>query len=223
MNTDHLKKMTAEAALDHVEPGDVVGVGTGSTTDFFIEGLARVKSRIDGAVASSESSATKLKRHGIPVFDLNQVGPLPLYVDGADETTRHLHLIKGGGGALTREKIVAQACEKFVCIADQSKLVDRLGTFPLPIEVIPMARSMVARTLVQLGGWPELRSGFVTDNGNVIVDVRNLDLDNPMDMERQLNQIPGVVTVGLFALRGADILLLGGDNGIQTLIAEFNP
>ncbi len=223
MNTDHLKKMTAEAALEHVEPGDVVGVGTGSTTDFFIEGLARIKSRIDGAVASSESSATKLKRHGIPVLDLNQVGSLPLYVDGADEATRHLHLIKGGGGALTREKIVAQACEKFVCIADQNKLVDRLGTFPLPIEVIPMARSLVARTLVQLGGWPELRSGFVTDNGNVIVDVRNLDLDNPMAMERQLNQIPGVVTVGVFALRGADILLLGRDNGIQTLKSEINP
>lgn len=217
MNADAMKRAAAEAALAFVEVGDVVGVGTGSTANFFIDGLARIKSKIDGAVASSEATAAGLREHGITVLDLNRVGELPLYVDGADEATRHLHLIKGGGGALTREKIVAGASEKFVCIADRSKLVDRLGAFPLPLEVIPMAQSLVGRSIAALGAQPALRAGFTTDNGNRILDARNLDIDNPVEMERRLNQIPGLVTVGLFALRGADVLLLGGDDGVQEL------
>lgn len=217
MNADAMKRAAAEAALAFVEVGDVVGVGTGSTANFFIDGLARIKNKIDGAVASSEATAVGLREHGIAVLDLNRVGELPLYVDGADEATRHLHLIKGGGGALTREKIIAQASEKFVCIADRSKLVDRLGAFPLPFEVIPMAQSLVGRRLAALGAQPALRAGFTTDNGNRILDARNLDIDNPVEMERRLNQIPGLVTVGLFALRGADVLLLGGDDGVQEL------
>jgi ribose 5-phosphate isomerase A len=217
MNSESMKKAAAEAALDYVQTGDIVGVGTGSTANYFIDGLGRIKSKIDGAVASSEASAARLAGHGIEVMDLNNVGQLPIYVDGADEATRHLHLIKGGGGALTREKIVAQMSEKFVCIADHSKLVSRLGEFPLPVEVIPMAQSMVAREMFKFGGQPELRNGFTTDNGNIILDVRNLDIENPVELERQMNQVPGVVTVGLFALRGADVLLLGTADGVEEL------
>ena len=218
MNSDQMKKAVADAALEYIENGDIVGVGTGSTANYFIDGLATMKSRIDGTVASSEASAERLRGHGIDVLELNDVGTLRIYVDGADEATRHLHLIKGGGGALTREKIVAEAAEKFICIADQSKLVDRLGAFPLPIEVIPMARSLVARAITRLGGQPELRTGFTTDNGNVILDIHNLEISNPPELETTINQIPGVVTVGLFARHGANILLLGGPNGVETLV-----
>ena len=217
MNQDTLKQSVALAALDYVQVGDVVGVGTGSTANFFIDGLAKMKGKIDGTVASSEASATRLRAHGIDVLDINHVSKLPIYVDGADEATKNRHLIKGGGGALTREKIVAQASEKFVCIADESKLVDRLGQFPLPIEVIPMAQSLVSRQLVKMGGQPALRMGFTTDNGNIIVDVNNLNIDNPIEMERQINQIPGVVTVGIFAIRSADVLLISSNQGIKTI------
>ena len=214
MSRDQAKKTAADAALEYIQSGDIVGVGTGSTADFFIDGLARIKGRIDGAVSSSDASAARLRSHGIEVLELNDVGNLRIYVDGADEATRHRHLIKGGGGALTREKIVAEASESFVCIADHGKLVDRLGAFPLPVEVIPMARSMVARALVQMGGAPVWRSGFRTDNHNVILDVHNLDIQDPLELERRINQIPGVVTAGLFARRGADLLLLGQDRGV---------
>ena len=217
MNQDELKKQVAEAALEYVEAGTIIGVGTGSTANMFIDALARIKGRIEGTVASSNASAERLKGHGIPVLDLNSVDELSVYVDGADESTRHLHLIKGGGGALTREKIVAACSRKFVCIADQSKLVDVLGTFPLPVEVIPMARSYVARQLVKLSGVPELRSGFTTDNGNVILDVHNLDILDPVKMETEIGLITGVVTVGLFARRPADVLLLGTPDGVRTL------
>lgn len=217
MNQDEMKKQAAEAALEYIEIGGVIGVGTGSTANHFIDALSKIKGKIDGTVASSEASAARLRSHGIQVLELNEVGDLPLYVDGADEATRHLHLIKGGGGALTWEKIVAGASEKFVCVADQSKLVDVLGTFPLPVEVIPMARSFVARQLVKRGGLPELRVGFTTDNGNAILDVHNLDILEPKKMEAELNNIPGVVTVGIFALRPADILILGTGSGIDKL------
>ncbi len=218
MTQDEMKKAVAEQALEFVEPG-VIGVGTGSTANHFIDALARIKGRIEGAVASSEATAQRLRQHGIPVLDLNTVGELPLYVDGADEITRHMHMIKGGGGALTREKIVAACSRKFVCIADESKLVDRLGRFPLPVEVIPMARSYVARELVRLGGQPRLREGFVTDNGNVILDVHNLEILNPVELETTLNQITGVVTNGLFARRPADVLLMGTPQGVVMLKA----
>lgn len=217
MTKDEMKKAAAEAALDYVEAGTIVGVGTGSTANFFIDALARIKHKIEGTVASSVASAKRLEAHGIPVLDLNETGELPLYVDGADEANKYLHLIKGGGGALTREKIVAAASRKFVCIADESKLVDVLGAFPLPIEVIPMARSLVAREIVKLGGRPELRAGFVTDNGNVILDVHGLQIMEPAKLEAELNNIPGVVTNGIFALRPADVLILGGANGVRTL------
>lgn len=217
MTRDEQKKQAAEAALEYVEAGAVVGIGTGSTANHFIDALARIKNRIDGTVASSEASAARLKSHGISVFDLNSVGDLPLYVDGADESNRHLQLVKGGGGALTREKIVAAASRKFVCIADDSKLVDVLGAFPLPIEVIPMARSYVARQIVKLGGTPILREGFVTDNGNLIIDVHNLSIVNPPALERQLDGIAGVVTNGLFSLRPADVLILGSEEGVRKL------
>jgi ribose 5-phosphate isomerase A len=219
MSKEELKKRVAIAALDYVEFGTVIGVGTGSTANHFIDALAGIKNRIEGTVASSVASATRLKGHGIEVLDLNTAGELSLYVDGADEATSHLHLIKGGGGALTREKIVAAASRKFVCIADDSKLVDVLGAFPLPIEVIPMARSYVARLIVKLGGTPVLREGFTTDNGNVILDVHNLKIMEPTRLEAELNNIPGVVTNGLFALRPADVLLLGGADGVRTLTA----
>lgn len=217
MTQDELKKAVAKAAIAHVPEDCIIGVGTGSTANFFIEELARIKSRLEGAVASSEGTAARLKAAGIRVFDLNSVSDLPVYVDGADEVTRHLHMIKGGGGALTREKIVAAVAGKFVCIADESKLVDVLGAFPLPVEVIPMARSHVARELVRLGGHPELRPGFTTDNGNVILDVRGLNILNPPELEAAINQIVGVVASGLFARRGADVLLLGGGDGVKTL------
>ena len=217
MSGDDRKRAAAEAAIDYIEMGGVVGVGTGSTVNHFIHALGAVKARIDGAVSSSEASTALLKQHGIPVYDLNAVGELSVYVDGADEVTRHLHMIKGGGGALTREKIVAAASRKFVCIADDSKLVDVLGAFPLPVEVIPMARSYVARELVKVGGQPVLRDGFVTDNGNLILDVHHLEILDPVALERELNQIVGVVTNGLFAARPADVLLLGGDDGVRVI------
>lgn len=218
MNQDDLKKQAAEAALAYVE-GGVIGVGTGSTVNHFIDALAGIKSRIEGAVSSSEVSTERLKRHGIPVFDLNAVGELALYVDGADESNGRLELIKGGGGALTREKIVAAASRKFVCIADESKLVEVLGRFPLPVEVIPMARSYVARELVRLGGTPVWREGFVTDNGNLILDVQNLEIADPKGLEQQINAIAGVLTVGIFALRPADVLILGAAQGPRTIVA----
>ncbi len=219
MTQDELKRAVAKAAIEHVPADCVVGVGTGSTANFFIDELAKIKHRIRGAVASSEASAQRLKGHGIEVVSLNESGDLPVYVDGADEITRHLHMIKGGGGALTREKIVAAASKKFVCVCDQSKLVDILGKFPLPVEVIPMARSYVARQLVALGGQPKLREGFTTDNGNVILDVHGLSIMNPVELETELNQLAGVVTNGLFARRPADVLLLGTGNGVQTITA----
>ena len=212
-----LKQAAAEAALEYIQNGDIVGVGTGSTVDCFIDILGKIKGRIDGAVASSRASAERLRAQGIELFDLNPVAPLPLYVDGTDEATRHLHLLKGGGGALTGEKIIAQASERFICIAEQRKLVAMLGTFPLPVEVIPMAQSLVGRRCTELGGQPQLRSGFTTDHGNRILDVHHLRIDNPVEMERQINQIPGVVSVGLFALRPADLLLLASEQGIETL------
>jgi ribose 5-phosphate isomerase A len=217
MTPDDKKKAVALAALEYVESGWVVGVGTGSTANHFIDGLARIKGKLDGAVASSNATAERLKKHGIAVLDLNATGDLPLYVDGADEATKHLHLIKGGGGALTREKIVAAASRKFVCIADDSKLVGVLGKFPLPVEVIPMARSYVARQIVQLGGQPVLRENFKTDNGNIILDVHNLEILNPVDLEEKLDHIAGIVTNGLFARRPADVLLLASDQGVKTL------
>jgi len=217
MTQDEMKKAAAQAALAYVETGSIIGIGTGSTANHFIDLLAGIKGKIEGTVASSVASAERLKKHGIPVFDLNAVGDLSLYVDGADESSRHLHLIKGGGGALTREKIVAAASKMFVCIADESKLVDVLGKFPLPVEVIPMARSYVARQIVKLGGQPVLREGFTTDNGNVILDVHNLKIMNPVELEAKLNNIVGVVTNGLFALRPADVLILGTPNGAKTL------
>ena len=217
MNNDDKKKLAAEAAIDYIQIGDVVGVGTGSTANYFIDALAKLKYDIDGAVASSEASAKRLQSHGIRILDLNSTGQLAIYVDGADEATRQKSLIKGGGGALTREKIVANASDKFVCIADDSKLVGALGTFPLPIEVIPMARSSVARQLVKLGGVPELRENFTTDNGNVILDVHNLEILEPSKMEMQISALAGVVTAGIFSIRPADVLLLGADEGLITL------
>ncbi len=216
MDQDELKKQVAEAAIEYVEAGTIIGVGTGSTANCFIDALAKIKGKIDGAVASSIASAERLKGHGIPVLDLNEVGELSVYVDGADETNEQLHLIKGGGGALTREKIVAGASRKFVCICDESKLVRMLGAFPLPIEVIPMAQSFVARELVKHGGTPELRQGFTTDNGNIILDVKGLEIMEPCTLESTLNNIPGIVTVGIFANRPADVLLLGTANGVET-------
>ena len=211
MTQDELKQAVARDAIAHVVEGEWIGVGSGSTANFFIDELAKIKGRIKGAVASSVKTAERLKSHGIPVDELNNVGPLPVYIDGADEVTEHGAMIKGGGGALTREKIVAAASRKFVCFVDGSKLVDVLGRFPLPVEVIPMARSYVARELVRMGGQPELRQGFTTDNGNVILDVRNLTIVDPVRLETDLNQLAGVVTVGLFARRGADTILIGGE------------
>ncbi len=217
MTHDEMKKAAALAAIEHVQSGWVVGIGTGSTANHFIDALARIKGKIDGAVASSNASAERLKKHGIAVLDLNAAGDLPLYVDGADEATRHRHLIKGGGGALTREKIVAAASKKFICIADESKLVDTLGKFPLPVEVIPMARSLVARKIVELGGDPVWRQGFTTDNGNIILDVHNLNILNPVELEGQIDHLTGVVTNGLFARRPADLLLFGGSQGVRSI------
>jgi len=220
MTQDELKQAVARDAIAHVVDDAWIGVGSGSTANFFIDELAKLKGRIKGAVASSVKTAERLKSHGIPLAELNDTGTLPVYVDGADEVTEHGAMIKGGGGALTREKIVAACSRKFVCIVDRSKVVDVLGKFPLPIEVIPMARSYVAREIVRLGGQPELRQGFTTDNGNVILDVRNLKLVDPVARETELNQIAGVVTVGLFARRGADVILIGGESGVRRIDAR---
>lgn len=225
MTQDQLKQAVGRAAMDYIAPrlerDSVVGVGTGSTTNCFIDALAGRKDDFAGAVASSEASAQRLARHGIEIFDLNQVGELAFYVDGADETNARLELIKGGGAALTREKIVRAVAREFVCIADQSKWVDLLGAFPLPVEVIPMARSYVGRELVKLGGDPVYREGVVTDNGNVILDVHHLEIMEPKKLETEINQIAGVVTNGLFARKGADVLLLGTPEGVKTLRPEF--
>ncbi|AXQ30306.1 ribose-5-phosphate isomerase RpiA [Solimonas sp. K1W22B-7] len=217
MTQDEAKKAAAEAALKYVVPGEVLGVGTGSTVNYFIDALAKIRDDIPGAVSSSNASTERLKKLGIPVLDLNKTGTLSIYVDGADEANKHLQLIKGGGAALTREKIVAGASRKFICIADESKLVPVLGKFPLPVEVIPMAQSYVAREMVKLGGQPYLRDGVVTDNGNVIIDVRGLEILDPVKLEAQINQIAGVVTVGLFAHRPADVLLLGTPAGVREI------
>jgi ribose 5-phosphate isomerase A len=217
MTQDEQKQAVAKAAIEQIPLGCIVGVGTGSTANYFIDELAKIKQKIEGAVASSDATAERLKGYGIEVLNLNDVDDLPVYVDGADEVTEHLHMIKGGGGALTREKIVAAVAKKFICLADQSKLVDVLGNFPLPVEVIPMARSYVAREIAQLGGQPALRQGFITDNGNVILDVHGWKIMNPVDLEAKLNQMTGVVTNGLFAKRGANILLLGTNNGVKTI------
>ena len=213
MSQDAGKRAAAQAALKHLVPGEPLGVGTGSTVNFFIDALAARKADVPGAVSSSEASTKRLQAIGIPVLNLNDTGTLSLYVDGADESDAHLRLIKGGGGALTREKIVAAASRTFVCIADESKLVPVLGKFPLPVEVIPMARSYVAREIVRRGGQPVLRENFTTDNGNVILDVRNLHITDPVALETDLNQLAGVVCVGLFARRPADLLLLGTAGG----------
>ncbi len=215
--SEHKKQRVAEAAIEYIEWDWIIGVGTGSTANCFIDELAKLKNKIDGAVASSEASAKRLSEHGIKVFDLNQVGELPIYVDGADEATEHLHLIKGGGAALTREKIVAAASDKFICIADDSKLVDTLGAFPLPIEVIPMAQSYIGRELVKLGGRPVLREGVITDNGNIIIDVHDLTILNPVELEIKINSFAGVVTNGIFAERPTDVLLLAGDSEVKIL------
>jgi ribose 5-phosphate isomerase A len=217
MNADEQKKLAAEAALAHCLEDQFIGIGTGSTVNHFIDAMAARKVRIRGAVSSSERSTERLRRCGYEVFDLNETGDLDLYVDGADEADPHLRLIKGGGGALTREKIVAAASRRFVCIVDESKLVPVLGRFPLPVEVIPMARSYVSRELVRLGGHPVYREGVTTDNGNRIVDVHALSIVDPTSLEREINQIAGVVTVGLFARRPADVLIVGGPDGVRTI------
>lgn len=218
MTQDEMKQAVAKAAIEYVEAGTIVGVGTGSTANFFIDELAKIKGKIEGTVASSEASAERLKGHGIEVFDLNSVSEIAVYVDGADESNKYLHLIKGGGGALTREKIVAAASKKFICIADESKLVDVMGKFPLPIEVIPMARSFVAREIIKkIGGEPVLREGFTTDNGNIILDVHNLEIMEPTKIEEILDGITGVVTNGLFAIKPANVLLLGTQDGVKTI------
>lgn len=220
MTPEDKKRNAAEAAIDYVKPGSTIGVGTGSTVNHFIDLLAeKMKGKVSAAVSSSEASSERLRAHGIKVVELNEVGELDLYVDGADESNHQLHLIKGGGGALTREKIVAAASAVFVCIADDSKLVTTLGAFPLPVEVIPMARGLVIGALQGLGGDPRLREGFITDNGNQILDVHGLQIDDPIDMEIRINQIVGVVCVGLFAHRPADLLILGSDDGIRSIQA----
>lgn len=221
LTQQELKQQAADAALKYVEQVAgahvVIGVGTGSTADLFIDGLARFKGRLRGTVASSERSAARLAMHGLPVLDLNQVQSMPIYVDGADEIDGRLHMIKGGGGALTREKIVASVAQRFICIADESKLVQRLGKFPLPIEVIPMASAAVARSLVRLGGQPKLRTDFITDNGNFILDVAELNIADTPALETAINNLPGVVTCGLFSMPGADVALLATQNGLRIL------
>lgn len=219
MTQDELKKAVGWEALKYVKPGTIVGVGTGSTAAHFIDALGTMKGQIEGAVSSSDASTEKLKSLGITVFDLNEVDSLDIYVDGADEINGHMQMIKGGGAALTREKIVAAVAKKFICIVDSSKQVDILGNFPLPVEVIPMARSYVARELVKLGGQPEYRQGVLTDNGNVILDVHNLKIMDAIALEKQINGIAGVVTVGLFANRGADVALVGSADGVKTIMA----
>jgi ribose 5-phosphate isomerase A len=221
MTQDELKKAVAQAAADYVAhtapAGSIIGVGTGSTANFFIDALAPLKDKYKGAVASSEATRQRLEGHGITVFDLNDVEDIPVYVDGADEIDAGLNMIKGGGGALTREKIVAAVAREFVCICDESKLVDTMGKFPLPVEVIPMSSAYVARELAKLGGTPVLRAGFVTDNGNLILDVKGLLITDPKGLEAQINQITGVVTNGLFAVRPANLLLLGTAEGVKTI------
>ncbi len=217
LTPDEKKQQVAKAALEYVVPDTIIGIGTGSTANHFVDALASIKHTIEGTVASSNVTAERLKAHGIPVLELNSVDEISVYIDGADESNRHLHLIKGGGGALTREKIVAAVSKKFVCIADDSKLVDVMGKFPLPVEVIPMARSYVARQIVKMGGNPIWREGFTTDNGNLILDVHNLQIMQPVKLETELNKIVGVVTNGLFAARPADILLLGSDQGVKKI------
>ena len=217
MNQENFKSRAAQAALDFIEPGEILGVGTGSTVNFFIDALAKMKGKIEGVVSSSEASTERLRAIGLRVLDLNRTGDLSLYVDGADEATKNLHLIKGGGGALTREKIVASASRRFVCIVDESKVSPYLGSFPLPVEVIPMAQSLVARKLIKMGGQPELRAGFTTDNSNVILDVKGLDLTDPRSMESNINLLAGVVDNGLFAARPADVLLVGSASGVQQI------
>ena len=215
LTQDELKQQVAKAAIEYVKTG-IIGVGTGSTANYFIDYLAEVKSKIEGAVASSEATAERLRKHGIEVFDLNNVDGMDIYVDGADEITEHMHMLKGGGGALTREKVVAANAKKFICICDESKYVPVLGKFPLPVEVLPMARSYVARQLSAMGGEPKLRD-FTTDNGNIILDVHNLNISDPIETEKTINQIVGVVTNGLFAKRPSDILLLATDEGVKTI------
>jgi ribose 5-phosphate isomerase A len=217
MTQDDKKKAAAQAAIKYIKDGAIVGVGTGSTVNYFIDALADVKHKIQGAVSSSEASTLRLENMGIEVFNLNSVDKFDIYVDGADEITKHKHMIKGGGAALTREKIVAAVADKFICIIDDTKQVPILGQFPLPVEVITMARSYVAREIVKLGGDPAYREGVVTDNGNVILDVYNLKILNPVELEKQLNAIVGVVTNGLFADRGADVVLVGTDSGVETI------
>ena len=223
MNQDELKELVGQYAADYIDRmlslDSVVGVGTGSTANCFIDSLAKIKHKFDGAVASSLASAERLEAHGIPVYELNSVKELVVYVDGADETNNRLELIKGGGGAQTREKIVASVANRFVCIVDESKLVDTLGSYPLPIEVIPMARSAVARAMVNLGGTPVYRENFSTDNGNIILDIHDLVIGNPCDLETRINNITGVVTNGLFALKPADVLLVGGSEGVREILS----
>ena len=214
MSQEQKKRNAAKAAIEHINNNAVIGVGTGSTVNFFIEELAKNKGLIDGAVSSSVATENLLKQHNIPVVPLNSVIELPIYIDGADEATKNKHLIKGGGGALTREKIIAAASEQFVCIIDDTKLVPILGNFPLPVEVVPMAQSYVAREITKLGGQPELRQNFTTDNGNVILDIHNMKIENPSEIENKLNQITGVVTNGLFAKRPADVLIIASDNEV---------
>ncbi|MFC3022534.1 ribose-5-phosphate isomerase RpiA [Vibrio zhugei] len=217
MTQDEMKKAAGWAALQYVEKGSIVGVGTGSTVNHFIDALGSIKDDIEGAVSSSEASTEKLKALGIEVFDCNQVSHLDVYVDGADEINPYKDMIKGGGAALTREKIVAAIADKFVCIVDDSKTVDILGQFPLPVEVIPMARSYIGREIVKLGGDPAYREGVITDNGNIIIDIHNMNIANPKELERQLNALPGVVTNGLFAARGADIVIVGSPQGTRII------
>lgn len=225
MNQDQLKSNVALAAMTYIQTkldsNSIVGVGTGSTANFFIDHLATIKHMFDGAVASSEATAERLRSHQIPVYELNSISEMAFYIDGADETNARLELIKGGGGALTREKIVAAVADQFLCIVDNSKQVDLLGRFPLPVEVIPMARSLVGRELVKLGGDPVYREGFITDNGNIIIDVHNLKIMEPSKLEQQINNITGVVTNGLFAMRPADLLFVGSVSGVDTLKARY--
>lgn len=218
MNPEEKKKIAAEAALEYVKPGSIIGVGTGSTVNYFIDLIGeKMPGDIEAAVSSSEASTERMRQWGIRVIDLNDSRRLSIYVDGADESNHELHLIKGGGGALTREKIVAAASDQFICIADESKLVDTLGKFPLPVEVIPMARNLVAQALIKLGGSPKWRENFITDNGNIILDIHGMSINNAPQLENQINQITGVVSVGLFAHRPADVLILGGDEGVQII------
>ncbi len=220
MTQDEMKRKAAEAALEYVITDEIVGVGTGSTVNHFIDVLADIKHTIKGAVSSSVASTERMQAHGIQVYDLNEVNGIEVYIDGADESDHYLNLIKGGGGALTREKIIAGASKKFVCIADESKLVDVMGSFPLPVEVIPMARSFIARELVKLGGRPVYREGFVTDNGNDILDIHDLKIMQPIKLENEMNALPGIVTVGIFANRPADVLILGTPQGAKTVLSK---